>query len=126
MISILIDSSLKNSENKYSISWNEAENGQEALDLILRESKKIWWDGYELVLMDLNMPILGGIETAQSIYELKLQGKVNEDLKIVAVTAFPSKTEKQKWFSVGISEFIVKPFTISHFTKLISSEDEVD
>ena len=73
--------------------------------------------------MDLNMPVLGGIEASQSICELKMQGKINEDLKIVAVTAFPSKTEKQKWFSVGISEFIVKPFTINHFTRLITMND---
>ena len=123
MISISIGLLSRSFENKYKIEWDEAEDGQQALDLILKESKKICCEGFELVLMDLNMPVLGGIEASQSIYELKMQGKINEDLKIVAVTAFPSKTEKQKWFSVGISEFIVKPFTINHFTRLITMND---
>ena len=45
--------------------------------------------------MDLNMPVLGGVESSKAIMELKNRGLVNQDLKIVAVTAFPSKTEKK-------------------------------
>ena len=66
------------------------------------------------------MPVLGGIEAAQEIQELQRNHEVHPDLQIVAVTAFPSKTEKQKCSNVGIKQFIVKPFTITHFIDLIS------
>jgi CheY-like chemotaxis protein len=70
--------------------------------------------------MDLNMPVLGGIEASKIIMKQKMEC-VNPNLKIVAVTAFPSKTEKLKCEQVGISKFIVKPFTIDDFIELIKN-----
>jgi CheY-like chemotaxis protein len=37
----------------------------------------------------------------------------------VAVTAFPAESEKEKWYNAGMSQFFVKPFTISNFIELI-------
>ena len=107
---------------KYNIQNQEAEDGMKALERIEVQSKKKWWNGFELVLMDLNMPILGGVEASRNIMEQKKKGTINEGMKIVAVTAFPSKTEKNKCASVGIWEFIVKPFTITHFINLIKDK----
>lgn len=105
---------------KYGIFCSEAEDGQAAIDLIKKHSQKLCCDGFDLVLMDLNMPIMGGIEASRQILELKQNHEIHKDIKVVAVTAFPSKTEKNKCSSVGISEFIVKPFTINHFIDLIT------
>lgn len=99
----------------------EAEDGKEAVWKVRQQANKFCCDGFDLVLMDLNMPIMGGVEAAQQILEMKKNHEVHKGLKVVAVTAFPSKTEKMKCFQVGISEFIVKPFTISHFIDLVSA-----
>lgn len=107
---------------KYDIMCQEAEDGKVAIDKVLSQTNKKWCNGFELILMDLNMPVLGGVESSKAIMELKNRGLINQDLKIVAVTAFPSKTEKDKCASVGISEFIVKPFTITHFINLIRDQ----
>jgi CheY-like chemotaxis protein len=45
--------------------------------------------------MDLNMPILGGIEAVMKITQLE-SDNINQKMKIVAVTAFPSKSEKNE------------------------------
>jgi len=105
---------------KYSIPCVEAEDGQEALEAINFTDAKYWCKGFELILMDLNMPIMGGIEAAIEITKLRERNEINPSMQLVAVTAFPSNTEKNKWYSVGFEQFIVKPFTIHHFLKLIS------
>jgi signal transduction histidine kinase/CheY-like chemotaxis protein len=106
--------------DKFEIKYSEASDGQEAVNVVLYESGKSWCRGFELILMDLNMPVLGGIEASEIIMKQKKEC-VNPNLKIVAVTAFPSKTEKLKCEQVGISKFIVKPFTIDDFIELIKN-----
>jgi len=64
------------------------------------------------------MPVLGGIEATQIIQKHKVD-KINKDLEIIAVTAFPSESIKQKCMNVGFNDFMVKPFTIDHFIDLI-------
>ena len=105
---------------KYDIPYKEAEDGQEALEAIQETKNKCYCQGFELILMDLNMPVMGGIEAAIEITKLREKHEINFGMQLVAVTAFPSKTEKNKWYSVGFEDFIVKPFTISHFHSLIS------
>lgn len=106
--------------DKYGIKAEQAEDGQEAIDIIRNESTKVCWEGISLVLMDLNMPVLGGIEAAYRLSKLKKNHEIPQSIKIVAVTAFPSQSEKEKCYTVGMSQFFVKPFTIANFIKLIS------
>lgn len=70
--------------------------------------------------MDLNMPVMGGIEASRKILDLKLRLDTSPLLKIIAVTAFANETEKEKCLKAGMSDFIPKPFTISEFVRLIS------
>jgi CheY-like chemotaxis protein len=46
--------------------------------------------------MDLNMPILGGIEASKLILDYKHQHHISQDTQIIAVTAFPTESEKEK------------------------------
>ena len=105
--------------DKYGIISMQAEDGQEAIDIVKEESTKAWWDGIVLILMDLNMPILGGIEASYQLSQLKKHHEISQNTKIVAVTAFPAESEKEKWYNAGMSQFFVKPFTISNFIELI-------
>mmetsp|Transcript_1045 Transcript_1045/g.1011 ORF Transcript_1045/g.1011 Transcript_1045/m.1011 type:complete len:155 (+) Transcript_1045:913-1377(+) len=82
--------------SKYGIASDEAEDGEQAVAKATAAASRHCCDGFELALMDLNMPVLGGVEASRQIMDLKLSRRVNQSLKIVAVTAFPSKTEKQK------------------------------
>ena len=80
-----------------------ANNGQEAVDLV-KESKV----QFDLVLMDINMPIMDGYAATQMI---RLDSKFDA-LPIVAFTALVLDSEIQKMFNSGINAFLAKPLNI--------------
>lgn len=77
---------------------DEAENGLVALELLKKNQ-------YDLVLMDIQMPELDGVETTKIIRnELKL------DLPIIAVTANAFKKDIDLYLSIGMNDYVTKPF----------------
>jgi CheY-like chemotaxis protein len=74
-----------------------AHNGQEAVELA-RVNPNI-----DLVLMDIKMPKMNGIEATRAIKSFR------NDLIIVAQTAFAMEEDRQNCFSVGVDDFIAKP-----------------
>jgi CheY-like chemotaxis protein len=79
-----------------------ANNGREALDMLAVKN-------YDLVLMDLQMPIMDGIEATTVIRSGSQEG-INKDVPIVALTADALFETKQKVLSFGINDFVTKPF----------------
>jgi CheY-like chemotaxis protein len=77
-----------------------AVNGQEALAMILGNAR------YDLALLDIQMPVLDGYETARSIRSNALFSR----LPIIAVTAHALQEEKDKIMQAGINAIITKPF----------------
>ncbi len=80
-----------------------ANNGQEAVDIV-KESKI----EFDIVLMDINMPIMDGYTATQMI---RLDSKY-DTLPIVAFTALVLDSETQKMFQAGINAFLSKPLNI--------------
>ena len=80
-----------------------ANNGQEAVDIV-KESKS----DFDIVLMDINMPIMDGYTATQMI---RLDSKF-DTLPIVAFTALVLDSEIQKMFQSGINAFLSKPLNI--------------
>ncbi|MDP0500935.1 MAG: response regulator [Verrucomicrobiota bacterium JB022] len=78
-----------------------AENGQEALDA-LREKD------YDLVLMDIQMPVMGGVEATEKI-RAGAAGEKNEDIPIIAVTAFAMTADRERYLACGMDYYITKP-----------------
>lgn len=76
-----------------------AENGVEAV--ACTQSKE-----YDLVLMDLRMPLMDGIEATR-----KILSTMGHKPAIIAVTANALEIDKEKCMSVGMLDFINKPFT---------------
>lgn len=89
---------LKNWKFTYDI----ANNGLEALEHI--ESKK-----YDLVLMDIRMPLMDGYET--TIHIRANHDNENQKVPIVALTASALVDEKEKALAVGMNYHVTKPFT---------------
>jgi signal transduction histidine kinase/DNA-binding response OmpR family regulator/HPt (histidine-containing phosphotransfer) domain-containing protein len=77
-----------------------ANNGKEALDHLLREPT-----GYDMVLMDLQMPVMGGYEATVKIRSDASFAK----LPIIAMTAHATLEEKQKCLDAGMNDHISKP-----------------
>ncbi|PHS37714.1 MAG: hypothetical protein COB07_10195 [Sulfurovum sp.] len=88
-----------------------ANNGQEAVDLV-KESKV----AFDLVLMDINMPVMDGYTATQMI---RLNSKFDA-LPIVAFTALVLDSEIQKMFNSGINAFLSKPLNIGKLYAALS------
>ncbi len=86
-----------------------AENGKVALDLVKDDTS------IDLVLMDVMMPEMDGYEATQEIRKIEsLKG-----LPIIALTAKAMKEDKEKCFSVGMSDYISKPVNLEQLLSLM-------
>lgn len=73
-------------------------------------------DIYDLILMDIELPGMDGIETAQRIKEKTGHNKT----PIIAVTAFAMKGDREKILDAGLDYYVSKPIHVADFIKLIS------
>ena len=103
--------------NSLGIVSDEAENGKVAYNLYWQQAEKACWQGYQLILMDLNMPVMTGMRATQKILS---KPTFKHKPHIWAVTAFASDDEKEKWFSVGFDDFQTKPIDFQAFIKIVS------
>lgn len=75
-----------------------ANNGQEGIDLLAKKK-------YDLVLMDLQMPVKDGYQT--TIY---IRQELKMDIPIIAMTAHSLVGEQTKCFDLGMNAYVAKPF----------------
>jgi len=82
----------------YGVLITEAKNGAEAVDALKKGQ-------YDIVLMDMQMPIMDGMEATEVIRnEMKL------DIPIIALTANAIKGDSERYMAIGMNGFISKPF----------------
>jgi len=86
---------------------DHAINGQEAVDLASKTP-------YDLVLMDLDMPIMNGIIATQKIKQRF------PDLSIIVQTAYTAQNDQDKAFEAGCDDFIKKPFKKGDLLEMIN------
>jgi len=88
-------------------------NGLEAFESF-KETK------YDLVLMDINMPVLDGVESFKKIKEYELDNKLSHT-PVIAVTANAIKGDKEQFLNLGMDDYLSKPLST---TKLHTILDE--
>jgi len=121
---LLVEDNLTNQEiikgllENSGINIDIVNNGSEAVDIF-----KSNLDKYELILMDLQMPIMGGIEAT------KIIRKLNQDIPIIALTANAMKEDAIQTQEVGMNEHLSKPIEVdklfSTLLKYISKKVEI-
>ncbi|NFV81477.1 ATP-binding protein [Magnetospirillum aberrantis] len=77
-----------------------ANNGVEALDLVRAGSR------FDVVLMDMQMPEMDGLEAARAIRAL---GGTAADLPIIALTANAMRADEERCRAAGMDDFVAKP-----------------
>jgi CheY-like chemotaxis protein len=80
-----------------------ANNGKEALD-------KFGTTKYDLILMDIQMPVMNGIVATKKIRELEASS--NTQTPIIAITANALSGDKEACLAAGMNEYISKPFQV--------------
>jgi len=79
----------------------QAEDGQEALDILRRQAGEI-----DMVITDLNMPRMDGCQLVRSV-----RGELNlSDLPVIFLTASADESELLEVFKAGATDHLVKPF----------------
>lgn len=91
---------------KRKIKCQVADNGMDAI-------KMVETNEFDVVLMDIHMPGISGIEATQEIRKFK------PDLPIIALTAVTIEENLDEFFRVGFSEIIPKPFKTEEFFEKI-------
>ncbi|KLE08024.1 REC domain-containing phosphodiesterase [Aliarcobacter butzleri] len=86
-----------------------AENGQEGLELFKKYEKNI-----DLIVTDINMPILNGLEMAKEIKN------INPNIPIIITTAFSNKEYLLESIDIGIDKYVLKPIDIAKLLQAMS------
>jgi PAS domain S-box-containing protein len=102
----LISRLVQNRGHKYTLT----ENGKECIDALKK-------DTYDLILMDIQMPEMDGIEATKFIRSDK-SGVFNSKIPIIAVTAYAFTEDRERCFDAGMNDFIPKPINNDKLTNV--------
>ena len=93
-----------------------AENGQEAVDMVLKGTVEL--RPYDVVLMDINMPVMDGLEATRRIRDL--EGSSQSPLPIVAMTASAMTQDIELTQEAGMNGHVAKPIDVKQlFSTLV-------
>jgi len=97
---------IRNILNNWGVSYTEAHNGQEAVNIASQKT-------FDLILMDIRMPIMDGFEAAHQIL------RQNSSARIIALTATTKPEDIQKIGQAGMHAFLPKPFPEADLINII-------
>lgn len=87
------------------------DNGADAVAALEREQ-------FDLVLMDVQMPVMDGFEATRAIRSL--EGATGERLPIIALTAHTVEGDRERCLAAGMDDYLPKPFQIGTFREMIA------
>jgi len=87
------------------------ENGYECLEALQNSP-------YDLVLMDIQMPDMDGVEATRRIRKGEYSG-IDPDIPIIALTAYAMKEDRDRFLSYGMNGYIAKPIDVDTLLRTI-------
>jgi signal transduction histidine kinase/CheY-like chemotaxis protein/HPt (histidine-containing phosphotransfer) domain-containing protein len=91
---------------RYGVELTETDNGRKAVNLLQSGN-------FDLVLLDLQMPVMDGFETIAAI-----RGTLKSDIPVIALTASALKGEREKCLEAGMNDYLAKPFEENSLIRL--------
>ena len=95
--------------NKLGYHADGAANGTEVL-------RSLELQPYDLILMDVQMPEMDGFETARAIRKLWTS---SDQPKIIAITAYALKGDREKCLDAGMNDYISKPVKLEELQAIL-------
>jgi|AMQJ01.1.fsa_nt_gi CheY-like chemotaxis protein len=92
-------------KSKVNVLW--VENGKDAVETVLNN------DSIDLVLLDINLPLLNGYEVVKKIKEKR------PNLPVIAQTAYALGGDREKSLAAGCDDYVSKPISIPLLLKKI-------
>ena len=114
---LLVEDNLTNQQvacailDRFQVEYVVANNGVEALRLLTEEP-------FALVLMDIEMPELDGIEATRVIRQLS-PNALNYDIPIVAMTAYTLSSDRVRCADAGMDDHLSKPITVEALAAIL-------
>lgn len=90
-----------------------ASNGKEAVEMFLRNT-------YDVILMDLQMPIMDGLEAARQIRNVEKEKQADRPVYIIALTANVLSDKKDECMQAGMDNMMEKPLQERVLRELIA------
>ncbi len=90
-----------------------AENGEQALLAMAEEA-------FDLVFMDIQMPVMDGVEATRRIRKDEADGILFKRTPIIAMTAHALKGDREKYLAEGMDGYITKPLHLDRLSEMIT------
>ena len=97
--------------NRLGIEVSIANNGREALELRMKHK-------YDMIFMDIEMPVMGGMEATGQILSYERQEEDNH-IPIVALTANALTGDREKYLGAGMDDYLSKPIHLDVLKQLL-------
>jgi len=97
--------------NKLGLEFITAENGKDCLAALEQAT-------FDIVLMDIQMPIMNGEEALFEIRKKELETGIH--LPVIAMTAYSMRGDREHFMDVGFDGYVSKPFAINDFVHEIN------
>jgi signal transduction histidine kinase/CheY-like chemotaxis protein len=102
---------IKNVLNGFGIDVTLASNGEEAVNLRMQND-------YDMIFMDIQMPVLGGIEATHQIIAYEEKNRKHH-IPIVALTANALSGDREKYMDEGMDNYLSKPIDLERLNVLL-------
>jgi len=103
--------------DKFGYGCDVVNNGVEVIEAISRCH-------YDLILMDIQMPEMGGIEATKMIRNLEKNS--SRHIRIIAVTAGAMQGDRQNFLEAGMDDYISKPVRINELVQALLKDQSID
>lgn len=104
-----------------------ANNGQEALELMSKTkiaastaTASFINEEVDLILMDIEMPVLNGVDSTKAIRELEAQGQLDRRIPIIAVSANARAEQIAQYREAGMNDVLSKPFVMRDLIAMVA------
>lgn len=111
--------------SELNVKVSTALSGQMALDRLQQQIDQNQ-PLYDLIFMDIQMPVMSGIETTQAIRALEYAIERPTSIPVIALTAHAMTEEKERLLQAGFNDYVTKPIQLEQLVYILSTWTDIN